>query len=143
MPERRVGWDVELVRWASDLVGEPFVWGETDCGTLCRRALEVLYAGDVATELLGPPWDSVAGARRAWARLEDLEDALAVFGALPVDGTHLQTGDIVQLEGDDRIGLPRFAVSVGGRLLRCDISAGISAVPIGWVPADVAAWRLP
>lgn len=102
-----------LTEWAQRLLGLPFVWGLTDCGSLALAAQRVL----------GRPTPTIAaytsrrGAVAAW-------DALpAGLGAQPVALTHLQIGDLVWHR---RIRLPSFYVFLGRRLLSAKASDGVT-----------------
>lgn len=134
-------WDVELMLWARTVVGRPFEWGATDCGSLARGALEVMYGPETVAELVGAPWADGSAAREAWAALADVA---AVFGAQEVERPYMQTGDLVIFpEGaEEDPELPRLAVSLGDRLLVSSVRDGVEITPVGRLH-DGTVWRFP
>lgn len=141
-------WDVAVALMARNLVGRPFVWGETDCGTLCRLTLDALYGPGTAEGWLGQAWKSARGAARAWRRLGGPEDVLERLGAAEVHPDYASTGDIVVLPGQDPEGLPSLAVIVGPKCVRANRELGVVAEPAGVLrraptTRGIQVWRLP
>jgi len=42
---RQSGWQARLLAWAAQRLGEPFIWGESDCAMICLEGLDVLRGG--------------------------------------------------------------------------------------------------
>lgn len=95
-------WRRRLTTWASQQVGLPFVWGETDCASLVRSALTEMYGADVFPHL--PKWTT---AREALAVLQahgSVEAILLNAGAELVTMPFIRAGDIVVLpDQEDRV----------------------------------------
>lgn len=51
MTYRVADWDAKLLTWAESVQGMPFIWGRTDCGTLARAALTLLFGRDIAPDV--------------------------------------------------------------------------------------------
>jgi len=143
--ERVMNWDVRVVRWSASVVGRPFEWGRTDCGSLCRGAIAALYGEGVVRRTLGVPWTTVESAVRFWRRVgSDAGGVLAALGARTVQhATLLQTGDIMVASGSDRHGLPRFGVVAGRKLITSHFDSGVGAVARSAAPRRSTFWRLP
>lgn len=136
-------WDVALALRARQLVGLPFEWGRTDCGTLCREALDALYGDGTAEALLGPPWTSLRAARAASERINEFLSGLRAGGATSVGRTYASAGDIVIRDGTDADELPRLAVVVGPRVLHATRELGVLLGPVGALVDDDVVLRLP
>lgn len=134
-------WDVELVLWARRIIGAPFEWGRTDCGTLCRTAVDVLYGRGTAALALGRPWQTLRGARGAWGRLGG--EWPSRLGARAVPARFASGGDIVVSGGADDDGLPQLAVVLGPQVLVVDRDMGVYASPVRASQAEASIWRLP
>jgi len=136
-------WDVALAMRARELVGRPFEWGRTDCGTLCREALDALYGPGTGETLLGPPWTSPRAARSAAERLEALIEVLRAGGARLVGRLYASAGDIVIRSGHDEEGLPRLAVVIGPKVLHVTREHGVVVGPVGGLEEGDVVLRLP
>lgn len=139
MPRRVLNWDVKLTQFASDLYGRSFVWGETDCGTLVRRAHEVMYGQDLYG-FLGE-WASPTEAGRILAARGGFSGILAELDAELVPLAFVQSGDVLCARGHGgAIGLA--AVAVAGKVLIADEGNGITVEEMPEGDVD-AIYRLP
>jgi hypothetical protein len=125
---------------ARELVGRPFEWGRTDCGTLYREAFDALYGDGTAEELLGAPWTTLRAARAAAGRFAALRDAV---GARVVPRTYASAGDLVIRAGTDEDGLPRLGVVFGSKLLYVVPEDGVLAAPVSALAEGDVVLRLP
>lgn len=89
---RVLNWDVRLVEFAREVRGQPYVWGETDCATLVRRALTVMHGEDPLPDDVGA-WTTRIGALRVAGRT-DVEDALYRAGGWEVRPPYATAGDV-------------------------------------------------
>lgn len=140
---RLPNWDVELAVRARALVGLPFAWGRTDCGTICRQALDALYGPEAAQAVLGDPWTDLRGAAKVWCRIGDAKATLLGCAAERVHRSYASAGDVIVLPGKDEEGLPRLGIVIGGRYLRVSRVDGVLSEPIGTIDPAAEIWRLP
>jgi len=140
---RVLNWDVRLVQYAGRLQGEAFEWGVTDCGTLVRGALTVLYDHDVLEAALGAPWTSLRGAAGAWRAVGSVQSVLGALKAVEVPGAFVQAGDVGVFPGEDVDGLPRLVVCIGARILTVHRERGVEVVWSSVLPGGTRFWRLP
>lgn len=99
---RRPDWDVRLVRKLSGLRGTEVEWGETDCVSLCLRALETMYPPDdlpAPRKTDRPTWTTKTGALRVLNREPPFHEVLKDHGCTEQKLTLAQNGDIL-------VGLP-------------------------------------
>jgi hypothetical protein len=130
-------WETALVRWAREQAGRPYVWGVTDCATLARAALAVVFGRDVAPGL--PVWKSQASASRI-AKRTRVSDALRTLGAIESQAAFAGAGAVVTVP-DDRV--------PGGESVCVVVSAGIAlyaqhdtGVTLHRAPEVGTAWTL-
>lgn len=110
---RRENWHVWLVRFANAANGMEYKIGKTDCVSITRRALQVIYATDPWEDQL-PPWKTNAQAIRR-ARSVDPEKLLESTGAIEIPRNFATAGDIAWRPRDDHDGLPMAAVVLPAR----------------------------
>lgn len=135
-------WDVGLVVWAKQVLDLPFVWGETDCASLIRRAHRVMYGVDLFREVA--PWSSLLGARKAVEAYGGVEDAMRRLGAQALPMAFARQGDvIVQAEAldDDFTGAAFLMVS--GRLLSANPDTGVRLFPRSSLSPEARLLRMP
>lgn len=89
---RVLDWRSRLVAWAESVRGEQYAWGATDCGTLARSALEVLFGVDLFPALA---WTTEREALRTLSRIGGVERALLDMGAEPCHPNFLCSGAVV------------------------------------------------
>lgn len=136
--KRVPNWDVALHFWAAEVVGKPYVWGSTDCGSLVRSALVAMYGQDVT----GIEYATKAEALRVHAETGGVEAVLRGIGATDVDIRFAQQGDIlIEPDGD---GMPCASVVVKRDVIAAIPEAGVVRarlrgrsgtllrVPYGW-----------
>ena len=102
-------WNVEIADWAQTQIGQPFVWGKTDCGTLVREGLELVFGQPV---LEGVP--SYSSETEAALAMQELGSAGSYFESLGLELVNAPRGrisDVVVRPGrDDNI--PRLGLFV-------------------------------
>lgn len=116
-------WDVRLVRALGPLKGEPLVWGETDCVSLCLRALEAMYPPDdlpAPRKSERPEWTTKTGALRVLHREPAFHEVLREHGCTEVMLSFAQQGDVVcgLPQGDE---LPGYGVCAEGGVYHVDV----------------------
>lgn len=136
-------WDVALAKTMCALVGEPFVWGRTDCGTLCRLAVDALYGPGTANVYLGSAWSSPRTARDAEETLRGARGVLDELGAVQVHRSYASCGDFVGVPGEDDDGLPRLMWVIGSLYVRVGRVEGVTAEPLNLLAPEALVWRLP
>jgi hypothetical protein len=123
-------WDRELVEWAGAVVGEPFVWGRTDCASLVRRAHQLMLDYDVFADI--PTYDSEIGAARAKIEHGGVTEAMEARGATRFPITMARAGDIVitqRVEPED-ITLSCFILISGEHALATNPGQAVELVPV-------------
>ena len=133
-------WDFRLVAFANGERGRRFRWGQTDCYSVARHALEIVYGHPVLPVVA---YTSKAKAATAVRSFEDPHAALVELGAEHVPITFAQQGDLLLLPGDDGLGLLRFAVVADGRgrVLTSDPDEGVCIADLPSMPDGTTAWR--
>lgn len=81
LSSRPQNWDVYASQYINAILGEPFVYGETDCVTIARRVLEATYGEDLTPFAL--TYKTTRGARSALKR-HSIEQTLRDLGAQEV-----------------------------------------------------------
>jgi len=132
---RRRNWDARLLAWANRVVGKPFAWGVTDCGTLMRQAHEVMHGENV---LRWPAYKSKRGALAAKRRLGGLPAALEA-AAHAIGRRFAGTGDVVLLEHEGEYGM---GVIVGADVVGTYPGHPVTLVALSLLPADATFWRV-
>ena len=93
MTRRCLNWEAVVVDFAQREVGRPFEWGETDCASLARRVLRLMYGAEDPF-LKTPAYSTQAGALRAFRRAGSIVDWLLDSGAEEVGREFLWMGDL-------------------------------------------------
>jgi hypothetical protein len=140
-------WDVRLVHFQTEVLGASFVWGETDCASLVRRALEVMYSpDDIPLPPKLPRWTTEAGALRAHKRFGGVSGALEAGGAQRASLAFVQQGDVL-VGLDPAGGVPGAAVVVQGGFLVASVELGVLRRRLRDLrrapPAELEVWRPP
>lgn len=119
---RPANWDVALATWAGDQLGRPFVWGETDCVTLCFAGLERV-AGHAVVAV--PKYTTEAEARQLVPFGGRLGQQMAILG-YQVQPTFAQSGDVVVLPASDGEFSDGLGLVVGtNQVLVADLEEGV------------------
>lgn len=90
-----MNWDRRLVEWAESVRGRPFVWGETDCATLVRGAVEAMYGPAFLAGIAVPEYGTQVGAERAWDQTGGTAAVLVLLGAQELPDGERQRGDVL------------------------------------------------
>lgn len=138
---RGLNWSDDLVRWARDEIGKPYVWGETDCGSLLRRGLAIVYGQEIGEV---PAYDSLSSAYRVSEAIGGLRAVLHRLGAEPIGLKFATTGDVILSDdwpAEDHP-LDSGCLCLGPTILTGDPVVGVVVVDR---PREGAfeAWRLP
>jgi hypothetical protein len=107
------GWRPALMVWGERQRREGWAWGDTDCGTLTRKGLELLFGCSV----IDAKYSTRRGAR-AWMRSQNATAArlLEARGALLQPTGTIDAGDVVVRPGNDQ-GMPRLALALDSEVL--------------------------
>jgi hypothetical protein len=110
---RVADWQCALLLWGARQRRTKWAWGETDCGTLMRQGLEVVF---------GHPLMDISYASReeAQAWMRDMGTSASKYfercGAVRQPVSELQGGDIIVRPGTAN-GMPRLALALDGEVL--------------------------
>lgn len=89
--------EIRLAAEAQALIGQPFLWGETDCTLVCLRLLDAMLGTDHAEKHRGL-WSDTLSARRWIEKHYSFGLGLANQGARPVPPAFAQPGDMLTAE---------------------------------------------
>lgn len=100
--------EVLVVDLAERMRGEPFVWGSTDCVSICRRTLTTMLGTDPWRDSV-PRYATLREARRVFDRV----DMATIWdGAIEVRDRLIVTGDIGVAPARDDYNLPSLYVAL-------------------------------
>lgn len=137
-------WDLELLRWRRSILGEPFAWGETDCGSLVRGATRTLYGRDPFQGVR--TYTSRFGALRAHVETGGIEDAVRAAGGEEVGLGFARQGDVLVEPPTEERPMGGAGVVVAGEVVVCPEGEAVTTTPMRALRArepDVRALRLP
>ncbi len=131
-------WDTRLVTWAERVRGQPFKWGETDCGALVKQAYEIIKGEPIGWSA----WKGKTGALRWLSKVGGLPVALAEV-ATPVGRGFARSGDVVLAKVDEPEAVHGYgmAVIVGENVVATYPGYPVTFVPLRDMPNDVTYWR--
>jgi len=111
--ERVADWQCELLLWGARQRRMKWAWGETDCGTLMRQGLEVVF---------GHPLMDISYTSReeAQAWMKDMGTSASKYfercGAVRQPVSELHGGDVIVRPGMAN-GMPRLALALDDEVL--------------------------
>tara|TARA_R110002096_G_scaffold322800_1_gene516870 strand:+ start:400 stop:828 length:429 start_codon:yes stop_codon:yes gene_type:complete len=107
------GWRPALMTWGERQRREGWAWGDTDCCTLTRKGLQILFERDV----INAEYSSRQGAH-AWMQRQGATAArlLEARGALLQPAGTIDAGDVIVRPGSDE-GMPRIALALDSEVL--------------------------
>lgn len=129
-----------VIVWARGLLGQPFVWGKTDCAMLALQGLDRFTGGDYASRYAGL-WGSKTEALRHY-RVELPSEVLQGFGAERVVPTFAVLGDVITVPAGE---WPEQMHFVLGSIALCsDPSRGVHYLKTRWLADQdgAAVWRV-
>ena len=119
-------WDSELTYFAERVRRDDYAWGQTDCASIVRRGLMLLYGKDIWKGAV-PSYRSIKGAVRV-AGSHDIIEVLEGTGAKEIQPGFATAGDVAVLS-DPEYPLPRVALLIMGRkALVSDPDKGVSII---------------
>jgi hypothetical protein len=142
MIARRQNWDIALLDWALGWPGQRPRWGVSDCTSLIRDGLAVIYGRELWPSIPRPT--SARDARNILSEHGPVEAAFVARGAQPVPADYAQTGDVWwDSAAHGRLG--GGGIAVGPDLATgLDEQGAIMLVPIMAIDASaVQWWRFP
>jgi hypothetical protein len=113
MSEHVENWDRRIVEFAIGVQGQPFEWGQTDCVSLVRRGLQVMFGEDVWKGHVGT-WKTRRGALTVSGKT-DYEGALLASGAVEVGHHYGTSGDVALGPKEDEHGMIQMGLLVPTR----------------------------
>mgnify|MGYP001566444653 FL=1 len=123
-------YDYKLIEWVNTQLGKPYVWGVTDCGSLVRQGLNIVYGKDKFNDI--PTWNTEEMCRKIWDDLGGVDKAFLDFGAKKIKGTFAQTGDIIVITANSAAGL-----IINSKILFSSIEKGIIFRDIAFILSKV------
>ncbi len=111
--ERVENWDRRLVEFTNEVNGQAFEWGTTDCASLVRRGLSLMFGRDVWKKHVGE-WKTKRGALGVSGRT-DYEDALRASGAVEMGIHYAWSGDVALGPSEDDHGMLQIGLLVPTR----------------------------
>lgn len=125
--QRSLRWRTDLLSWSMAQLHQPFVWGKTDCGTLAREALRIMFARDMTPWL--PAWSSRKEAVAVLREHGKIEEQIARLGPTAASLGFVRAGDlIVEPEPDERVGRRAVYVCVDGCQLLMSSREGVGLI---------------
>lgn len=132
-------WDVDLLAWAETVIGKPFRWGRTDCGSLVKKSQRIIYGVDVFHLTA---WASKAKALQTLTDIKSIRSLLRRY-AQPVGRGFLQMGDIVLVKnGCDAFQTDGLMLVVRDYALSTCPKTGVVRVPLEAIPPKATYWRV-
>ena len=142
MVTRVMGWEAALVAYADAQLDRPFMYGDTDCGSLVVGGLAAMYT---EPPLPRPRYGSLRQALHIVAGAEDgVGGIMARVGARALKTQYAQAGDVVLWpDKDEQVPCLGIALSVD-QVLTSDEEIGPHIMGIMDGGLDAATlWRLP
>ena len=137
-----LNYDQALTLWAIDVVGAPFAWGKTDCASLVRRAMKVVFARDVFRGKVRT-YRSGMEAFRVLHSLGGYAGALETAGFRRVRPGKWLSGDVIVLPRSARSDGPGpIGVIINHKLLTADHHQGVYWRMTQQLPRRVRRYRL-
>jgi hypothetical protein len=134
-------WERRLLDWAEASVGQPFVWGVTDCHALALAALDVMYGGSVRPIPTSPVWSNPTVALRLY-REWNPAGFLPLLGATVRPLGYVQRGDLVLEPIPEQGHFHPVLVALGaGRFLTSAPEEPVRIAPLVEVNPAATAWR--
>ncbi len=135
---RVLNWDCELVAWARAQQGKPFEWGKTDCVSLARGAIVVMYGEDLFPDLT---YKTMRAAKKTLREYGNLVIALSEKGAATIGLERGRTGDILIGAANDK--LPGVMVQLPNSLMSCELGGVVTFYDLRELPDGMLPMRLP
>jgi hypothetical protein len=134
---------LERLAWFGDEnLGEPFLWGSTDCAALAVRAISLVYDDEGILEFVD--WHDEESARAFFGQHKP-DDWLATFGAARVESI-VPVGGFIVTASADGVEWPGVYIGVGSRLLTSREGGAVKLTDwtvINRLPVQATVWRLP
>lgn len=122
-------YDVEIVRYAKAIKGEPLVWGDTDCANIVRNGIYILLGRDPFKGSL-KRWTGLKSAKNR-ADAVPVLDRLFNSGAIEVERLFSSIGDVALGPATDPEGLPQLSLILTRRkVLISTQEYGVQIVPL-------------
>jgi hypothetical protein len=96
--DRIPNWPVALGNLARELIGQPFVWGETDCVSIVRKATIAMYGEDIAKPYIDVTYKTKIGAVRAFKKIGTIGNIIEKVGCREVPLHLTRDGDFLLFE---------------------------------------------
>jgi len=120
---RAENYSVELTAYAEEVRNKPFKWGETDCGSLVKAALRIIYGLEVEIK----SYRNVRGATTVYKGIGSSLSYLIDLGFKPVAPAYAGNGDLVVVKENP---FDRCGVIVANQILTSEIGGTVSLYPL-------------
>lgn len=139
MKKRVANWDVKLREFARANIGRTFVWGDTDCVSLVRRALIVIYDEDILGPAVPGDWSTKTGALRAYTKIDSFHASITAIGFAEIPKSVFRDGDILVSPGER---MENMAMMMGSRIVNCNHNTGqVEIKDVDLAREDLKAYR--
>lgn len=108
MPNRIRNYEIELVKFANNIVGKEYEWGSTDCGSIVLSGLEIIL-NDFSRLSKLPRWFSMQEALHQYKHV-DINNILENTGAFGVDRSFIGAGDVAVSPNKVDGGIPSLSL---------------------------------
>lgn len=132
-------WRSYIIEKASELNGQEFVWGETDCGMLGRRLIQEAYEEDPFT---WDPYESKTGAIKVYKKYGTPFQQLKNIGCKRVEPNFIQRGDFASVK-DDNFQFLTVAMFVGSGYITSNPDTGVILLQREQINDKNKGFRLP
>lgn len=141
--KRQPNYSIDLVDWAERMRGQEFVWGTTDCASLVRAALAIVYGEDVDPE--APVYFSEEEARQDVELGWSVRGRLLELGAKEVERSRVSVGDVVVAPpvSEEEFTDSAMIVVAPGKMLVTHPGTLIKVLPTRVIAPEAVALRLP
>lgn len=127
---RELNWDTRLHAWGLRELGRPFQLGETDCASLVRRAMLLIYGVDQFANV--PLYETAPEALQVLHATGGVKAALLAVGAIECPITMARAGDVIITDAkqEDDITDNSFVCLSAHEALRTNPGEPVSLIPI-------------
>ncbi len=143
--QRERNWNVRLAILVRSLIGKPFIWGETDCVSVLRKAYVAMYDEDPIAEFVPMDYSTEEEAKEAFRAIGgDFTKWIMRIVVQEVTPMFARDGDMVFNE-DSAVGYQNVGIVLSDRILISDIKNGVHMLPLNRDVDDdkIHIYRLP
>lgn len=142
---RERDWNVRLAKLVRSLIGQSFVWGETDCVSIVRKAYIAMFGEDPIAKFVPMEYSTEDEAKEAFRAIGgDFTKWIMRIVIREVTGAFAQDGDMLFNE-DSAMGYQNVGIIFSDRLLTSDPENGVRVRPFNrdYDDDNIHIYRLP